>query len=202
MIELTEKVRKRFEIQLKNLYVGQPGIKRDRPKLNQIHYSGDGHVEITNTMSAVRLSDVHEKQDSDDGYPNMDGIFKVPNNVDEFEFKMKELKEFEDHLNVIYRNKVEAVKVKINSDGILISEQHPGKESVFVESGIKIKWDMEEELEFAIHPRYLHDALNMFRLIGVKELSIFYDTARRPIHLVSDNLHYLIMPLTFKNGGE
>lgn len=199
MIELTDKVRKRFEIQLKKIWVGQSGIKRDRPRLNQVHYTDDGHVEITNTMIGIRLSDVHEKPDSDEDFPDMDKIFQVPNGVDEFEFKMNELKEFEDHLNVIYRNKVEAVKVKINADGILISEHQPGKDSVFVESGIKIKWDMEEELEFAINPRYLHDALNMFRLVGVNELSIFYDTARKPIHLVSDNLHYLIVPI--RTGG-
>lgn len=195
MIEFTDKIRKRFEIQLKKIFVGQTDLKRARPVLNQIHYSKDGHVEITNGTVAVRLSNVHHLEDSDEKYPGMVDIFKLEENAQSFKLDKELLKEFEDHLNVLYRNKVSVVRMVINKKGIYMEPNNLTEEKVYHESGIKIDLDIKEEMKFGINPRYLHDALMMIRMMKIDEVTIHKSTELRPFRITAKNLQYLIMPI-------
>lgn len=195
MIELTDKIRKRFEIQLKKIYVGNAELKKRRPELDQIHYSKDGHVEITNSHVGVRLSDVHDKGDSDEKYPDMNKLFQISDDAETVRINKEEAKLLEDHLNVLYRNKVEALRVSINNEGICIEANE--KHDVYHKSGIQKNLNVSEEITFGIDSRYLHDALQMFRLMKLEEITIHVVPNKRiPISLTSKNLQYLISPVT------
>lgn len=194
MIELTDKIRKRFEIQLKKIYVGNAELKKRRPKLDQIHYSKDGHVEITNSHVGVRLSDVHDKGDSDEEFPMMDNIFRLPDEVTSIEFDMETLRQLENQTNVLFRYKLDVVKMTMTKEGITLTSK-PLNDMNFVECGLKMELPIDNEVSIGLNPRYLHDALNMFRMIGVENATLYYESELRPIHLVYENLHYLITPI-------
>lgn len=194
MIELTDKILKRFEIQLKKIYVGNAGLKKRRPELDQIHYSKDGHVEITNSHVGVRLSDVHDKGDSDENYPDMNKLFQISDDAETVRINKEEAKLLEHHLNVLYRNKIEALRVSINNEGIYIEANE--KNDVYHKSGIQKNLNVSEEITFGIDSRYLHDALQMFRLMKLEEITIHVVPNKRiPISLTSKNLQYLILPV-------
>lgn len=198
MFELTDKVKKRFDIQLKKIYVGKSAMKNARPELNQVHYTKNGHVEITNSHVAVRISNVHDLPDSDEKYPDMDKIFRIPDENRSVELKVKDFKELEDHLNVLYRNNVEEVQVTIDKYGIQIVEHPKSNEpnETFVESGIISALDTKEEFIFGMNSRYLHNALNFFRLIGANDITLHLaDNHLRPLNITSGNLHYIVMPV-------
>lgn len=194
MIELTDKVRKRFEIQLKKIYVGKSKLKKTRPTLNQIHYSEDGHVQMTNSHVGVRLSNVHDQPDSDEKFPNMNHLFELPDESTELTFNKETIKELESLSNVLFRHKLNVIKVKLSKDGILMTSK-PINSMNFVECGLKMELDLKEDIELNLNPRYLHDALNMFRMLDVPYVNLHIVTSLRPIHLVYENLTYLITPI-------
>ena len=202
MIELNDKTLKRFQIQLKKIYVGKADMKRTRPVLNQINYTDSGHVQITNSHVAVRLSNVHNKSTNDKLYPNMDGIFKLPYDLHPIDFKIQDMKSLEDHLNVLYRNGIEQVRITLNSEGITIVEQPDRNRyphETFLQSQIKQQLDLSNEYEIIVNTRYLHDALMFFRLIKVPKITIHLsENPLRPIHLTYENLHYIIVPIRTK----
>lgn len=198
MIELTDKVKKRFDMQLKKLWVGQSQMKNARPVLNQVHYTGNGHVEITNSHVGVRLSDVHNKPDSDEKFPMMDNIFRLPDKVAALEFDMETLRQLENQANVLFKYKLDVIKLTMNKEGITLTSK-PLNDMNFVECGLKMEFPMNDEVSIGLNPRYLHDALNMFRMIGAEKATLYYESAVRPIHLVYENLHYLIVPI--RTGG-
>lgn len=194
MIELTDKIRKRFEIQLKKIFVGNSSLKNSRPVLNQLHYTKDGHLEITNSHIGVRLTDVHDREDSDEDFPNMDDLFKVSNDAETIPLTGKQAKLLEDHLNVLYKNKVETLRVRINKEGIFIESND--KHKVFHESGILQNFGVKEEIIFGINSRYLHDALMMFRLMKLEDIKLHVVPEKRvPISITSENLHYILSPV-------
>lgn len=202
MIELNDKTLKRFQIQLKKIYVGKADMKRARPVLNQINYTDNGHVQITNSHVAVRLSNVHNKSTNDKLYPNMDGIFKLPYDLQEIDFKIQDMKPLEDHLNVLYRNGIKQVRITFNSEGITIVEQPDRNRyphETFLQSQIKQQLDLSNEYEIIVNTRYLHDALMFFRLIKAPKITIHLsENPLRPINLTYENLHYIIVPIRTK----
>lgn len=193
MIELTDKVIKRFETQLKKIFVGNTTIREDKPEFNQVHYSKYGHLEITNSHVAVRLSNVHDKYDSDEKYPDLNKQFEIPDRAVQVEFSKEDIKLLEDQLEVLYKNKVEALSVTLNQEGIFVKSNK--QEDVFHESGIYKTLDVQEEFTFGINSRYFHDALMMFRLMKLEDINLYVEPNKRSlIHIVSKNLHYIIMP--------
>src|SRR5699024_12495159 len=85
MITMTDKVENRFRVEVKKL-------KSKRDILTNVHYTKEGHIEITNGLIAIRLKDVHDQEESlkhgkitDEEYPNIDHFlsddFQSTNNV-------------------------------------------------------------------------------------------------------------------------
>ena len=194
MIELTDKVKKRFDIQLKKIYVGHAQMKKVRPVLNQVHYTADGHVQITNSHVGVRLAKVHDEPDSDGAFPEMHPLFRIPDEGISVELNEVVLKELENQANVLFKNKIGHIKLQMSKETILMTSK-PLNDSNFIESGLKVNLDLEKEIDIGLNPRYLHDALNMFRMMDATPVTLYYVNELRPIHLVHENLHYLITPI-------
>ena len=199
MLELTPQVQKRFATQLKKIYVGHAQMKRSRPELYQLNYTSTGHVQMTNSHVGIRLSNVHHQEPNDSNYPKMDNIFIVPDHTQAFTFKLPDLKPLEDHLNILYRNKVENVKITIDSDGFKIVEEpnvNNKPHETFLKSEIKLQTALKEPHIFYLKARYLHDALMFFRQLKLPELTFHLgETPLRPINLTYKNLHYIITPV-------
>lgn len=194
MIELTDSIRKRFDIQLKKIYVGHARMKKEHPVLNQVHYTADGHVQITNAHVGVRLAKVHDEPDSDGAFPEMHPLFRIPDEGISVELNEVVLKELENQANVLFKYKLDVIKLTMNKEGITLTSK-PLNDMNFVECGLKMELPMNDEVSIGLNPRYLHDALNMFRMIGAEKATLYYDSELRPIHLVYENLHYLITPI-------
>ena len=199
MLELTPQVQKRFATQLKKIYVGHAQMKRSRPVLYQLNYTENGHLQITNSHVGIRLSNVHHQEPNDTNYPQMDNIFVVPDNTQAFTFKVSDLKPLEDHLNILYRNKVENVKITIDEDGFkIVEEPNPNNKphETFLQSEIKLQTTCKEPHTFYLKARYLHDALMFYRQLKLPELTLHLgETPLRPINLTYKNLHYIITPV-------
>lgn len=199
MLELTPQVQKRFATQLKKIYVGHAQMKRLRPTLYQLNYTENGHVQMTNSHIGIRLNSVHNQKPNDPNFPNMDNIFIVPDHTQTFTFKVSDLKPLEDHLNILYRNKVEHVKITIDSEGFKIVEEpniNSKPHETFLKSEIKLQTTLNEPHTFYLKARYLHDALMFFRQLKLPELTFHLgETPLRPINLTYKNLHYVITPV-------
>lgn len=186
-MELTERVVNRFEKQLK---IFNKKAKRDELKV--LHYSADGHIEITNSLVAVRLKDVHKQEDSHPGYPALGRIF------DSADFKGKscklDVKAVVNLLAPFKKEKQKSVDFEFAADAMTVLSCDPDAYST--RSG---KWEGAVKIDdlffVKADPTYMHDCFQFFKMLKVEEVEMFYTSNVRPMMFRFENLEYLVTPM-------
>ena len=195
LIPFTTTLEKRFNAQLKKIYVGQSVMKKRRPILNNINVTDNGNVQITNGYVGVQLANTSATPSELEGYPGMTRLFEVDyNQVDHATMIFwEDLKLLEDHLNVIYKHKVDTVKITLSNKGITIENKDRHNMDTFLKSEIVTDILIENDRSFNINPRFLHDCLMFFRQIYKKGYHIVVWTYQdNLIRFTYQDLTYII----------
>lgn len=193
-MELNEKTLKKLNSELKKMFTGNKKLKENRPILNSLHYTGDGHVEFTNSHVAVRLKDVHDKAEhtvpEDLGpYPNLGRLFDgAETGVIRFQLDTKSMS---DMLSPFKIAKCEYVKLTITGDGITFI---PDNSESIVEAHLQIQLDISE-LRIAFNVKYLYNAMMFFKTQKMFTVDVIASSQVRPLLLVHDNVQYLLTPV-------
>ena len=162
----TPALEKRFNTQLKKIYVEHSQVKKDRPILNNINVTEDGRVQITNSFVGVQLENTDARPTHLEQYPDMTRLFdNNRGSYDEsFQVFYDDLKILENHLNVIYKQKVEVVDITFSNNGIVIENGKPSYDDVFLKSEIATELNVDT-YTIRVKPKYLHDALMFYRQV-------------------------------------
>ena len=195
VIPFTTTLQKRFNAQLKKIYVGQSDMKKRRPILNNVNVTDNGNVQITNGYVGVQLANTSATPSELEGYPGMTRLFEVDyNQVDHATMIFwEDLKLLEDHLNVIYKHKVDTVKITLSNKGITIENKDRHNMDTFLKSEIVTDILIENDRSFNINPRFLHDCLMFFRQIYKKGYHIVVWTYQdNLIRFTYQDLTYII----------
>lgn len=198
MITLTDSVKDRLRIQRNKLFVKTitDMYNISNPLLENIHYSKDGHAEITNNIVAIRLSNVHDGSLHEEikGYPDMNPIMiQSADNHQNIILPVQELEKKLHHPGI--KEDIDLMNIHIKNDRITMVPQTADKQTTLEKIILNGEFDIDEELAFIIRPRILHDAFNFFRMLGISEVNLYVDDKRDPIRLIHDNVQYLIAPI-------
>ena len=194
-MELNEKTLRKLNSELKKMFTGNKKLKENRPILNSLHYTEDGHVEFTNSHVAVRIKNVHEEPEhtvpEDLGsYPNLGRLFDgAETGVIRFQLDTKLMS---DMLSPFKTAKCEYVKLTINDDGITFT---PDNSESIVEAHLQIPVDIEDELRIALNVQYLYNAMMFFKTQKMFTVDVIASSQVRPLLLVHDNVQYLLTPV-------
>lgn len=193
-VELTDKLLKRFEIQRKKLFHSTK-LKHSNPKLNTLHYTETGHLEVTNSYSAIRLYDCHNGEEKkvphvEGTYPDMDRIFAGKEGYDSVELDVKRM---EDVLYPCTKLTDKTIIMNFTNSGVLIEPvEHT---EVLDKAHLKSELNIEKPHHVGVNAKYLHDCFNFFRLAKIEKVTMYYSSEVRPMHFIYENLHYLVTPV-------
>lgn len=196
MITMTDKVKNRFRIDVKKL-------KSKRDILTNVHYTKDGHIEMTNGVIAIRLTDVHDQEETlkhgkstDEEYPNLDHIFSNDYYSTKNFITTIHTKQMEDFIETFKSNKPDKITVKfLKPDSIILTM-------------LKVN-DLQNEAQYTLHNRfknenntqihftyhYLLTVFKFIRMLGVEQVECYQKHENAPVNLVYKNLHVIIMPV-------
>lgn len=181
------KVENRFRIDLKKL-----NRYTDREDLKVVHYTSDGHIEMTNSLVGIRMKDVYEGQErfehgnTPESYPNMNCLFD--------QFKNKKvienipIKEFEDIIQLIKKEKAEVIHLNFAPNGIFV-EVNDNK------SGLHINLDIEKSYQVTLKYDYLLIIIQFMRLLGMKKFDLYYPDTLKPLSFIHENLEIILAPV-------
>lgn len=192
-MELTKKVENRFRIDLKNL-----SKYTDREILKNVHYTEDGHVEMTNSFVAVRLSDVYDGEgkllhgNPEGKYPSLDNI--IGHLEDKKEVNGVFVKEIENVLESFKTLKPETVILNFTNNGVIFQVVVPDHLQDKSIASIKMELDIKESFQVAFDFNYLLIGMKFMRLLGIKEVDMYFKKSVRPVSFVYENLEVLIAP--------
>ena len=193
IVPFTPALEKRFDLQLKKLYVSHSDMKKKRPELNNVNITENGSIQLTNSYVGVQLENTDATPTHLERYPDMSNLFEVDRSRvdDSVPLQWDDLKILENHLNVIYKQKVDNVKLTLSSEGIKI--ENSNLNHVFIKSEIATELLTDRDHTFNMNPRYLHDALMFFRQIYKDSYYIRVWTYQKGIiRFTYDNMTYLI----------
>ena len=168
IVPFTPALEKRFHLQLKKLYVGHSDMKKKRPELNNVNITENGSIQMTNSFVGVQLENTDATPTHLERFPDMTNLFEVDRSRsdDSVAIQWDDLKILENHLNVIYKQKIDTVKITISSKGITIENAtRDYMDRVFLKSEITTDLLTDREHTLRLNPRYLHDALMFFRQV-------------------------------------
>ena len=201
LIPFTTALEKRFNAQLKKIYVGQSFRKKERPILNNINITDNGAVQITNGIVAVQLANTNAEANNLEGYPkNLTNLFEVDQSyIDQsVPIYWDDLKILEDQLNVIYKQKIDDVKITISNVGITIEKGKIEANDVFIKSNINTSLATDQQHIFKIDPRFLHDCLMFFRQIYKKGYHVrLWTYQSNLIKFTFEDMTYIIAPIRY-----
>lgn len=194
-MELNEKTLKKLNSELKKLFTGNKKLKENRPILNSLHYTEDGHVEFTNSHVAVRIKNVHEEPEhtvpEDLGeYPNLGRLFDGAE-TGAIRFQL-DTKLMSDMLSPFKIAKCEYVKLTITGEGITFI---PDNSESIVEAHLQIPVDIDEPFQIAFNVKYLYNAMMFFKTQKMFTVDVIASSQVRPLLLVHDNVQYLLTPV-------
>ena len=195
IVPYTPALEKRFNQQLKKVYVGQSQMKKSRPVLYNVNVTNNGTVQLTNSFVGVQLENTDAQPTHLEGYPDMTRLFEVDHSRvdDSVPIQYDDLKILENHLNVIYKQKIDNVKITLSNEGIAIENAKQGPDQVFIKSEIATELLTERYHTFNINPRYLHDALMFYRQVYRDSYYIRVWTDRNGIvRLTFQDMTYII----------
>lgn len=199
MIELSKKVENRFRIDLKKL-----NRHTDRDVLKVVHYSKDGHIEMTNSHVGVRLKNVHDGEekfehgDKPESYPNMDHLFDQSENKQVIE--NIPVKEFEDIFKDFKKLKPEVIHLNFSPYGIFTEVVTSGTPNEDTKSELKINLDIKKSYQVTLKYDYLLIIVQFIRLIGLETFDLYYPDTIRPLSFVNENLELIVAPIRNSNN--
>ena len=198
MIEYSDKVENRFRIDAKKL-------KSDRSILTNVHFTNNGHIEMTNGFIAIRLSNVHDQGEqlkygktSDEQYPNLDHIFNKSYGVHDYigTLKTKKLEDFVESFKAI---KPDKIKVDFFEKSVILSliqteDLYDGTMGSIKHNGI-----INNNKTIYFTYSYLLLVLKFMRMIGADEIEI-NQTGKNtsPVSFSYNNLQVILMPVRIK----
>ena len=195
MIIMTDKVENRFRVDVKKL-------KSKRDILTNVHYTKDGHIEMTNGIIAVRLSDVHDQEEkikhgkiTDEEYPNLDHIFSNDYESTNNFITTLNTKQMEDFIETFKSNKPDKITVNfLKPDSIILTmfkENHLQNEA---QCTLHNKFENKKNTQIHFTYHYLLLVFKFIRMLGVEEVDCYQKHENAPFNLVYKNLHVIIMP--------
>lgn len=210
-MKLTKKLEDRMRIHKNKLFSKDLNELLDsRPELNVVNYR-NGHIEITNSFVAVRAKDVLEEKDHIENnsftkQDKMDKIFDIDFDPKKDFQAIISTKHFEDLTDdLIEKDVVDTLFFNITDFGknaILTIDPKTMDRTVelktIVES-IETKGqtkDKSDSVSFILNLNFFNQAMNFFRMLGVKSVSLVIEGPNKPVHLMYKNIHYVIAPIT------
>lgn len=182
-----KKLENRFRIDLKKL-----NRYTDREDLKVVHYTGDGHIEMTNSHVGVRAKNVYEGSEkfkhgkAPEHYPDMNHLF------DQYESKNVieniPIKEFEDIFEPFKSGKPEVIRLNFAPHGIFIDA---GGNT----SGLIIDLDIEKSYQVTLKYDYLLIIIQFMRLLGVTNFDLYYPDGLSTLSFINENLEIIIAPV-------
>lgn len=203
-----KKLENRFRIDLKKL-----NRYTDREDLKVVHYTGDGHIEMTNSHVGVRAKNVYEGSEkfkhgkAPEHYPDMNHLF------DQYESKNVieniPIKEFEDifepfksakpeviHLNFAPNGiftEIAGNKERIEVDGVMKND--PNKIQMGSKSGLIIDLNIEKSYQVTLRYDYLLIIIQFMRLLGLTNFNLYYPDGLTTLSFLHENLEIIIAPV-------
>lgn len=198
MIKYSDKIENRFRIDVKKL-------KSKRSILTNVHFTNDGHIEMTNGIIAIRLFNVHDQdeqlkygENSDEQYPNLDQIFNKTYGVRDHIGTLK-TKKLEDFVESFKSIKPDKIKVDFFENEVILSLIQP--EEIYDGTIGKIKHNGQINNNTTIYftYSYLLLVLKFMRMIGADEIEINQSgTITNPVSFSYHNLQVILMPVRIK----
>lgn len=189
LIELDDKTLKKLEQELKKMT--KLNEDNERPAIQELHYTEDGHVEMTNAHVAVRLLDVHDDGDSNEDYPDLDFVFRDLDEQKSVEVPVDVLKQVagmfkslkQEGAMITFSDEYIAFDV-ISNDPIYVSEVM-----------IKVNLDIKEEFLIGFNPEYIYNAMMFLGKLGIEKATMKYHDPLRPVKFVHENVEYVVTPI-------
>ena len=182
-----KKVDNRFRIDLKKL-----NKYTDREEIKVVHYTEDGHIEMTNSHVGFRLKNIHDESEqfkygkTPKTYPDMNRLFgkykdnEVIENIP--------VKEFEDIFSPFKVEKPDVIHLNFSNVGIFTDVQGNT-------SGLRTNLDMSKSYQVTVKYDYLLIVIQFMRLLGVKTFDLYYSDTLKPLSFVNENLEILLAPI-------
>ena len=196
MIIMTDKVENRFRVDVKKL-------KSKRDILTNVHYTKDGHIEMTNGFIAIRLTDVHDQVESlkhgkpsDEEYPNLDHIFS--NDYESINNYITTLntKQMEDFIETFKSNKPDKITVNfLQPDSIILTMLKENDLQNEAQCTLHNQFENEKNTQIHFTYHYLLLVFKFIRMLGVGKVECYQKNENAPFNLVYKNLHVIIMPV-------
>ena len=182
-----KKLENRFRIDLKKL-----NRYTDREDLKVIHYTEDGHIEMTNSHVGVRAKNVYEGSEkfkhgkTPEHYPEMNHLFDqyVSKNV----IEDIPIKEFEDIFEPFKSEKPEVIHLNFAPNGIFIDAGGN-------KSGLKINLDISKSYQVTLRYDYLLIIIQFMRLLGLTTFNLYYPDGLSTLSFINENLEIIIAPV-------
>lgn len=190
-MQLTDKVLKKFEAELKKL-------KPNRDSLKTLHYTEEGHLEFTNSHVAVRLKDCHsdgEKTvpETDTTYPNLGRIFDTQSVGNSIKINVLEVRNM---IAPFKTEKFDYVKMTFNNDSVdFEAPKVEGQSLTNAKLICQLDVPHNEPFIVSVNPKYLYNCLQLFNVLKIKEINLNYSSAVRPLLFEHENLQYLVTPM-------
>lgn len=190
-----KKLENRFRIDLKKI-----NRYTNREDLKVVHYTDDGHIEMTNSHIAIRAKNVYESKEQfkhgkqPENYPDMNNLFDQYMNHSVIE--NIPVKEFEDTIQPFKSLKPEVIHLNFAPNGIFTeikTKEFPEQDGA--KSGLNINLDVNKSFQVTVKYDYLFIILQFIRLLGLEKFDLYYSTAVEMLYLVNDNLEILFMPM-------
>lgn len=201
MLKLTKTLENRMRIQKNKLFSGdKKKIKENRPELDLVHQHLHGHLEITNQEVAIRISDVLDSSTyiKSKDYPELNHIFELPKeNYTKIKIPTKEI---EDSLSIDkIQNEMDFLKVSVSNNKMKITPQTVNPTVILDDIVINLDKETKKETSFIISPKYLHDAMNFFRMLKIKNVKLIVEDKNKPIRILHENAQYVIAQIRLNN---
>ena len=184
-------------------------ILDSRPELNVVNYR-NGHIEITNTFVAVRVKDVLEENDHIENntftkQEKMDKVFDIDFDPQKDFQAIIPTKHFEDLTDeLIKKDDVDTLFFNITDFGknaILTIDPKTMDRTVELKTiveNIETKGqtkDKSDSVSFILNLIFFNQAMNFFRMLGIKEVNMVIEGPNKPVHFMYENIHYVIAPI-------
>lgn len=208
MVRLSKKLQDRMRIHKNKLFANDyKKVLESRPELDVVNYQ-NGHIEIANTYVAIRAKDVLKKEHEieNERYPDINHIFDIHKSDTLFQSSVNP-KELEDlTLATIDECDMLEFKYRPSKSGDVLTLIPQTKDTIITITpmAVNVTIDIEpvtknDEIKFILDPLLFNDAMNFFRMLGADSVDVITEGPNKPIHLVYENIHYVIAPITNRN---
>lgn len=205
MIKLSKKLENRMRIQNSKF---EKYTDDHIPNVNykEVNHHLHGHMEILSAHTAIRVSDVLDGStyDKDSKFPEINHLFELPKeNFDMITIPTKEIEDLINPKNIENGSHMNVLELSIDENTLTIQPIHRSNSLTdeiyeYDELTLPLTNNSDTQISFMVNPTYFFDAMNFFRMLGITEVTLLTEINHKPIHLLSDNIQYVIAKITKK----